>query len=194
MAGRRDRLAERSVGVAVGHWSGPSIVDAVHHLEAMTAGCADRSRRRASRLVPRPSAAQQTHAALRAVERPLVGRCEPAVGADEAATAGRRDGSLDRRQTQRELAGEDVAEDARRAAWRRSGRYRRGRPCRPSRRRRGRSCRRSTRPSGRPRRRRWRCTRGSPTCRPRRRAARRRRCRRRGRPHRSTRAPPAHAG
>ena len=48
------------------------------------------------RIARAASAAEQAHAALRAVERPLVGRREPAVGADEAAAAGGRDGPLDR--------------------------------------------------------------------------------------------------
>src|SRR3954467_7456222 len=57
------------------------------------------------------SAAKQTHAALRAVEGPLVGGREPAVSADEAAPTGRRDWPLDRRQSERVLVRQDVRED-----------------------------------------------------------------------------------
>src|SRR5215210_6449294 len=58
------------------------------------------------------SAAKKAHAAFRAVERPLVGRCEPAMRTHEAAATGSRDRSLDGRQAEGVLAGQDVAEDA----------------------------------------------------------------------------------
>src|SRR6059036_1601676 len=61
---------------------------------------------------PGTSAAEQAHAALGAVERPLVGGRETAVGTDQAAAPGGRYGALDRRQSDGVSIGEDIGEDA----------------------------------------------------------------------------------
>ena len=106
-----DGLADRS---AAAQWTLRRArgVDAMDHLEpplavrALVVVDGHSGDRRAA------SAAQQAHAAFRAVERSLVGRGEPAVRTDEAAPPGCRHGSLDLGHALGVLAGQDVGEEA----------------------------------------------------------------------------------
>ncbi len=88
--------------------------------------------RRSARERRSGSAAQQPHAALGAVERPLVRRGEPAVCADQSAPAGRRDRALDAASGPARTGSRGCSLSSPPRSRCRSGPCRRGRPCRPS--------------------------------------------------------------